>query len=448
MNQLSRFLLLLLLAPGAPLWAQDSTSAYSLQQCIDYGLQHQASLKESQLLDRQAGNDIGEARAPGLPQINGHAEIIDNINIQQQFLPANAFDPSAPSSLIVPIAFGVQYQGNAYLEASQMLFNGNYFIGLKAAKTYRELTQKQLATAKEDVAANISKAYYGVLINESRIDLTEANLTRIDSLLRETRAMYEAGFAEKIDVQRIQIAYNNQLTERDRTLRAIELSYALLKFQMGMPQGDEIKVAGDLESALSDVDSANVTAEYENRSEYQSLMTQRELAELSIKNENVNYLPRLNLFGRFGYNTGANELGDVFSGTWQDYALIGLSLDVPIFDGLGKKYRVQTARIEVQRIENQMELLENNIDLQTTQARINLLNSAQTLAVQRENVELATEVYDISRIKYQEGLGSNFEVVEAESDLTGAELNYYAAIYDVLIADIDLKRARGELKAD
>ncbi len=168
---------------------------------------------------------------------------------------------------------------------------------------------------------------------------------------------------------------------------------------------------------------------------------------LDLKNNTVQYLPRLD--ANFTYQR--NGAGQSFSSTWEGEnwftgAFVGLSLTVPIFDGLSKSYKIQQNRVQLRQIENQQAFLEDNIEVERFQSKTNLKNSLKALKVQEENMELAREVYEISRIKYAEGVGSNLEVVEADSALKEAETNYYSALYDALIAKVDLEKALGILK--
>lgn len=439
------------------LYAQQSDNAkveegMTLAECLEYAFQNNETLKNAALEQKIAKADVGVTKADGLPQINGSISYSNNVAIQTQFLPAVFFadDPTevpadAPP---VPVQFGVQHTGNAGISISQMIFDGSYFVGLKAARTYADLMQKNFNQSKVDITEQVMKAYYTVLVNEERQKLINSNFNRLDTLLNETQIMYENGFAEKIDVDRIRVQFNNAKTEKEKSNRLTEVSYLLLKFQMGMPIEQEIQLADDISSIDMKLEMEDeVDFKYTDRIDYETLQINRALVNLDLKNNRVQYLPGLTANASAGYNTGVNEFGMItdFSDQWFQYGFFGFSLDIPIFDGLRKYHNIQKNQLQLQQLENQTRQLENNIDLEIVQAKVNLQNNVETLEVQRENLELARNVYDVAKIKYQEGVGSNLEVITAEDELQTAETNYFSALYDALIAKVDLERALGDL---
>ncbi|WPP49908.1 TolC family protein [Catalinimonas niigatensis] len=432
--------------------AEQVQGKMTLEECLEYAYQNNATLKNAALEQNIAKADVGVTKADGLPQINGSISYNNNVAIQTQFLPAVFFadDPTevpadAPA---VPVQFGVQHTSNAGASISQMIFDGSYFVGLKAARTYADLMQKNFNQTKVDLAEQVMKAYYTVLVNEERQKLINSNFNRLDTLLNETRIMYENGFVEKIDVDRIRVQFNNAKTERDKTIRLTEVSYLLLKFQMGMPIDQEILLADNIGDINMDLEiEEEVNFEYSHRIDYATLQINRELVSLDLKNNRVQYLPGLTANASVGYNTGVNDFGMItdFSDQWFQYGFFGFNLDIPIFDGLRKHHRIQKNQLQLQQLENQTRQLENNIDLEIVQAKVSLQNSVETLAVQQENLELARYVFDVAKIKFQEGVGSNLEVITAEDELQTAETNYFSALYDALIAKVDLERALGNL---
>lgn len=431
---------------------EEARGAMTLEECLEYAYQNNATLKNAVLEQRIAKADVGVTKADGLPQINGNISYNNNVAIQTQFLPAVFFaeDPSevpadAPP---VPVQFGVQHTSNAGASLSQMIFDGSYFVGLKAARTYADLMQKNYNQTKADLTEQVMKAYYTVLVNEERQKLINSNYNRLDTLLNETRIMYENGFAEKIDVDRIRVQFNNAKTERDKVNRLAEVSYLLLKFQMGMPIEQEILLADEISEIDMNLEVRDEQDfEYSDRIDYATLQINRELVSLDLKNNRVQYLPKLTANASVGYNTGVDEFSMItnFSEQWFQYGFFGFGLDIPIFDGLRKYHRIQKNQLQLQQLENQTDQLKNNIDLEIVQAKVSLQNSVETLTVQEENLQLARDVFDVAKIKFQEGVGSNLEVITAEDELQTAETNYFSALYDALIAKVDLERALGNL---
>ncbi|QDH81275.1 TolC family protein [Echinicola soli] len=422
---------------------------FTLEESVQYALENNADAKNALLETFASKASVGEQVAQGLPQINGSFDFTKNVSIPVMFLPNEGpfADPDNPSD-VIPVQFGVNYQSGISVTVNQMIFDGSYFVGLKAARTYRQLSEFDKEKTENDVIENVKKAFFTVLVNEERQQLAEANLARIDTLLQETTALYEEGFAEKIEVSRVKVQYNNIRTELDKINAASEISKQLLKVQMGLPIEYEIRMT----ESLRDLNQPEqITDLLDNpgyrRVEMDQLQTNWELVKLDLKNNTVQYLPSLNANFTYQRNGAGQQFNTLWDGeNWFTGAFVGLTLNVPIFDGLAKAKRIQQNRIQLQQIENQIDMLDDNIVVERFQARTNLQNNLKTLDVQRENMELASEVYEISRIKYTEGVGSNFEVVEADSDLVEAEINYYSALYDALISKVDLEKALGILR--
>ncbi|MFL0683253.1 MAG: TolC family protein [Algoriphagus aquaeductus] len=423
----------------------------NLNEALEYALENNAATKNARLELLISKATIKETTAQGLPQLTGSYNFDYNPKIPVVFLPNQPpfGDPTNPSD-VLPARFGVSYSSGLGVNLNQMIFDGSFFVGLRAARTLEELTNKDLQKAENDVVENVKKAYFGVLVNQERIRLAEANLGRIDTLLKETKALYEAGFAEKIDVSRIQVQRNNIYTQVQRSQTALEISKQILKVQMGMPIEYDILIQESLKEINAQEDVMQLMSDQgRDRIELEQIATQIELTGLDLKNNHAQYMPKINLVGNMRRNGAGNELQTVFnSNNWFGSSLIGVSMSVPIFDGLAKSARIQKNRIQISQLENQRMYLKENFKNELYTAKSNLRNDLYILEVQKENLELAKEVFEIARIKYQEGVGSNLEVVEADAALIEAEINYLGSLYDSLISKVNLEKALGLLKAD
>ncbi|GAB3766256.1 TolC family protein [Spirosoma pomorum] len=424
--------------------------SFTLQQAIDFALRQNINVKNSVLDGVSAEGRIREIKASALPQVAGSASLTDNLIIQRAFLPANFFDPNAsPDAPAVPVQFGVKYSGNATINLNQVIYSPSLNVGLRAAATYRELAQRNLQGSKVTVAEQVAKAYYSVLVSLERAKLLDYNISRLDTLLNETRALNQQGFVEKLDVQRLDVQANNLRAERQNVQNLLELSYTLLKFQMGMGINDEITLAEQLQDRSVDdlrpLISSDPTFRYSSRIDYSTLETQIKLAEQDIELTQKGYFPTLAGFANYGYNSGRNAIGQLITAPWLNFATVGLSLQVPIFDGFQKRYQIAQKRVTLQKAHNSGELLRNSIDLQIRQSSITLRNGLQSLETQQRNRDLAQEIVRVTRIKYKEGVGSSIEVLNAEASLREAQTNYFASLYDFLIAKVDQDRALGRL---
>jgi len=427
------------------------TQYFTLQQCIDYAIENNENVKIAELETGISKAKVGEYLSQGLPQVDASVSFNKNFVIRKTFVPANIFDPTAPEGELFEVAFGTPYDGLIGLNFSQMIFKGSFFVGLSASRTYVELSKKQLHRTTIDVVEGVTKAYYTVLVNEIGINLLETNHKRLDSLLSDTRVMFENGFAEKIDVNRTQVEYNNIETQLINAKKMLDISEQLLKFQMGMPVMENLEIVQKLEDMDFQLDELfKLETSFKRRIEYSILETQLELAYVNMKNNRVQYIPNIDLILGWGMNAGVADFDDIWrfgeETIWPNYSVAGLSMYIPIFDGLYKSKIIQQNKLQIQQLGYRKEMLENTINLEVQEKKTNVQANLDQLENQQENMKLAEEVYNTTRIKYQEGVGSNLEVIEADNALVQSQTNYYNALYDALISKIDLEKALGVLE--
>jgi outer membrane protein len=472
-------ILVLLVTTVAMTYAQESQPAqsFTLEQCVQYALENSNTVKNAVIDQRIADARVKETRGIGLPQVSGNITLQHNQKLPRFFatkqtafgfsgMPVDEYDNFLPGVADTDVVasrnfFQLPSSGNAGLTINQLLFSSSYLVGLKAASTYRQLSERTADQSREQTSQQVIKAYYGVLINKDRMKLFETNIERVESLLKTTKALNENGFAEGIDVDRIQVTLNNLKAERDKFVNLQELSLQLLKFQMNYPMQDPIDVVGDIadlkvdESVLNEY-SANW--DYKERVDYQLLETNKVLQELDIKNKYSEGLPSLSAFANLGYATQSPNIGGLFKtetnitddgslgpDKWYPATSFGISLNVPLFSGLQRNYKLQQAKLNLQKIENGFVTLKSSIDLEVKQSAITYLNSIKSLQAQQENMRLAENIARVTRIKYEQGVGSNIEVIDAESSLKESQINYYSALYDALVAKVDLDKAYGKL---
>ena len=427
-----------------------NAQTYSLKQAVDYAIAHQVQVKNSQIDLQNASAKINEIKAMGLPQVNGSLALTNNLILQRVFIPAKIFNPAAAEGELIAAKFGVDNSGFANVGLSQLVFDGTYLLGLKASSVYKDLAVKSVTQSKQQVAENVTKAYYGILVNEKRQGLLALNVARLDTLLKETRELNKQGFVEKIDVQRLDVQANNLRTELENIERLQALSYSLLKFQMGYPMEEPIRLSESLEKVELATFNTNAAGDfnYTNRIEYSILQTQENLAELDLKSIKAGFLPRLVLNANYGYNAGANAFSDLMTKQWFDNAAITVALQIPIFDGFSKKYKAVQSANNLQKVRQSYSLLKSSIDLQRSQASITMKNALESMKEQKANLDLANEISRVTRVKYQQGVGSNLEVLNAESSIKESQANYFTALYNALIAKVELEKANGTLYID
>lgn len=444
--------------------------AFSVEDCVNYALENATSLKNATLDEKIAEARIKETIGIGLPQISGSIAAQHNPTLPRFFAEYNpassiGLTPNQAQQLGVSQGdvyaarnfFQLQSGGDASLSINQLIFNGSYIVGLQASKAYKELSVNQKAETVGRVKADVAKAYFNVLINRDRLALFTVNLARLDTLYRNTIQLNKNGFAEDIEVDRLKVSLNNLKSEQSNFENLNLLSIRLLKFQMSYPLNEPLELSGTIEDVLSlplgeEMNDIN----YQNRSDYRVLMSNKQLQELNIKNKYAEALPTIGAFANLGYSTQSPTFSGVFStnsdfneqqgvgpDSWYNYSQVGLSLNWNMFTGLQRNYQIQQQKIELEKINNSVDQFESLIEVEVIETSLTLKNALSRLEVQKENSELAEKIYRITQLKYEEGVGSNLEVVEADNALKEAQTNYYNALFEAVVAKIDLNLALG-----
>lgn len=469
MKKFLSFSILLLLAI-ASVYAQGVTTL-NLEEARKYALENSPLYKNAVLDERIASARVKETVGIGLPQVNGSVQLSHNERLRRAFFavgpnnPITAGNPefdALPDGSVIAVEnfFQLRSSADAGLSINQLIFNGSYLVGLQAANAYKDYSEKARIQTKEELINNVTRAYYAAVINKERVKLFETNIARVDSLLKNTKALYENGFAESIDVDRIQVSLNNLRTERDNFYNLQLLFIENLKMQINFPMAAALDVNESITSIGLDANILDYQQNwsYSDRPDYAVMETQRKLQSLDVKNNMAEGMPSISAFANLGYFTQSPNVGGLFRtdtdipsndfvgpDKWYPYSAFGLTLNVPIFSGLQRNYKVQQSRLTLQKIENGFTSLKSGIDFEIKQAITNYQNSKRSMEAQESNMALAEKVARVTKIKYNEGIGSNLEVIEAEAALKESQINYYNALYDVVIAKTDLEKAFGKL---
>jgi len=450
-SRIIRSIFILFLGGGIPSLAfAQGPLDLSLKDCIDYALKHQPSVK-SVLLDQQISDAQNrEITGSAYPQISATGNFTDNVVVQKQLIDVSMFDLSGrtPKGTLAPFEFGLPYNAAGSITLTQTIFDGAVLVALQAKKTVEELARKNILETERDVKVNVSKAYYNVLVTREELTDLKGNLQSLQEAAHQTEEMYKNGFAEKLDEDRLSVQLTNLQTQIIAIGNALELGQQLLKFQMGMPITTPVRLTDtltfdDVRRNLSDTSGFT----YDQRIEYSVLQTEKKENEYNLKRYKMAYLPTLNMNIVGGANRGSENFDYLsFNRFWYGYGFIGLNLNVPIFSGGERKSRVDEARLTVDKFQVALEGLRESIDLEQQQASSTLRNDLLAVSSQQANLRLSQEVFNTTQKKFQDGVGSNLEVVEAENDLKTAQTNYFNALYNAMIAKIDYQRAYGKIQ--
>lgn len=423
--------------------SKDTTMQLSIKQAVDYALKFQKDVINAELDAEIAKAKVNETIGIGLPQLNASFDIKDFEKIPTQLIPAEFF--GGPAGTYAPVQFGTRWNATAGLNASQILFDPSYLVGVSASKTYRELSVKNLQRTRLETAISVTKAYYSVLLIRERKKVVDVNVNRLDKLLNDTKAMYKNGFIEKIDLDRVQVTYNNISSEQDKITRFVDLSERQLKYQMGLPDNIQVLITDSLdEVAIKNLSIDGSLPELTKRIEYSILKTQEQLQLYNIKRYKGQYLPSLIAYGSLQAQAQRTEF-NIFEGgnRWYPTGIIGATLSINLFDGMQKNYRIKQENLALRKVRNELNNFENAISLEVNSARSALRDALSSLRIQDENLQLAESVVKTAKLKYDEGVGSNLEVLDSETSLKEAQANYFNSLYEAVIAKINLDKSLG-----
>jgi outer membrane protein TolC len=424
--------------------AQDANSSFSLKQAIEFAMNNQMNVKNAQIDEAIAKKKVDEITGIGTPQINASADLNKFIDIPTSFVPAQFFGGKAGE--FFPVQFGQPYTASAGVTATQLLFDGSYLVGLQATKTYTELSRRSTIQTKTETAVNVSKAYYGALVADARLLIIEANIDRVTKLFNDTKALNDNGLVEKIDVDRLELTLNNLKVEKEKVERFKLLSYALLKFQMGYDNSKALTLTDKLDESILVVTSIPDSVDYNKRPEYGVVNIQRQLQALDLKRTKAGYYPSLVAFGTASANASRSEF-NIFNTSykWYPTVIAGLKLNVPIWDGLQRHSQIAQSKLTLDKVDNAINLMKKGFALDYENAKTSYENNLSSLKIVKKNQNLAKEISRVSKIKYDSGVGSSLELIDAESSVKEADANYFNTLYETIISKIDLDKSLGTI---
>lgn len=438
---------------------------FTLPLAIEYAVENSIEMKKEKWNVIDAEERVKEFKAFGLPQLDA------GVNYNYYFL-----RPSQPTEdFLTPAVFGIlnefvfdqpidpgdpqtfnltfvrKQNLTGFLDFRALLFDGVFFEGLKAAKVSVDLERMRSSLTKREIAINVTQAYLGVLIAHENQTIIKSNIETIDRLLFETRETYKAGFAESLDVERLELSLENLKVEDENLTQMIELSKNILKFQMNYPLEKDIILLDKLDVMLDAIQVAPQkvlnpeSLDYTNRPEVQVLEKSMELDDYDIRRlglrwpvlkANINLQESLQRDKLFN----SNEAGFIAGG------YVGLNLSYSIFDGKLRESQQQRSKIRKEKTFLDLENFKRGMQLQSNNAQNRLITTKRTLENRKNILELTQDIYNKTNIKFKEGVGSSVEVRQAETSLYQAQADYISAMYDVILAKTDLDIALGNIK--
>jgi outer membrane protein len=432
--------LLLFLIIGGILQAQNSNGdlKLTLKEAQEYAIQHNKMVITSKMDVEASKIALWETISSGLPQISATGSFTDNLKLMTTLLPGEFF--GQPAGTKVPITFGSQYNSGASVQASLLLFNAPYYIGIETTKLAQKLSEQSLSKSELDTKESVSMAYFLILVSEKSLEILDGNIANLNETLKSTRVMFTAGMAESTDVD--QMISNVTMVENTRSSmqRTIEMNYNLLRFQLGVAADTKIVLTETLEGLTSEINiEALLSQQFDHKQNLNYLLieNQEKMSSLALKSQKASILPSLAGF----YSYGITGMGDkVSTQQWFQNSMTGLQLSIPIFAS-GQKYsQIKKAQINYEKAKTTKEMVTEQLLLQEKQLRYNLVNANLNYKSQKANVDVSKREYASMENKYRQGMASSLDLTQSNSLFLQAENNYVTSLMNLLQTKLALDK--------
>jgi len=429
------------LVPG-PVSGQDlAAREFSLQSVQDFAVTHSYDRKRSQLDIQTAQKQMRETLAIGLPQVESTVGYINNLKLATILIP-NFFEGKTDE--MIAVQFGTQHNTNVNFLVSQLLFNGSYFVGLQAAKIYKQLANQNHERTKLNVLETVTNTYYLILVSEESQRILSANLSNLEKTHYEINELYKEGFVAETDADLVQISVTRLKNSLQTIKRQREVALKLLKFQMGLDLNEKILLTDKLDGILENIDMDTLHStgfNLENNIDYNLLKTQEKLSEMDLKNEKMKLLPTVSAFYTFQWNAMRNSFNFFSSDEkWYQTQLLGVNVNIPIFKSGSQKTRVQKAAIAVKQARNAKQQAAEGLSLEAASARSDLESAYENHIHTQANMKLSNKVYDVTLVKYKEGIASSMDLTQAHNTFLIAQSEFIQAMSILLTAKNKLDR--------
>ncbi len=426
---------------------------YSLLEAQNYAIENSYESKNTYQDITIAKKKIWETTAIGLPQVNASVEYKHMLEVPTQLMPdfispavvgtnvryglltPNYLDSVASDSKF-PVQMGSKHDMTWGVTATQLLFSGEYIVALQASKIYLSLSEQQHEITKQKVKENIAKSYYLVLIALESRRILRSNKTNIDSILYESNELYKAGLIEETDVDQLKLTAKSIENALNSFNKQVEISYRLLKFQMGMDFNEKIILSDSLKTIIKLLDFDvlnNQKFDININADYKLMQIQEGLSSLNLKRERSTYLPSLTAYFSYSKNAQRNEFSFFDSDKdWYPTAVIGVKLEIPLFSSGMRHSKIQQKKLEFSKVKTIKKQLEQSLYLKVEQLKSNLTNSLATFNNQKESLTLAQKINNKTYTKYKTGVSSSIDLMQAQNQYLTAQSNYFQALLELL----------------
>lgn len=415
----------------------------NLEQAIQTGIKNNYSVRLSQFDMEKSQKKVREILAIGLPQVNAEGNFNNFVNLPTTVIPANMFNPNAPSDELLGVKFGTDFSVTGSVTLTQLLFDGSYIVGLQATKNLAALSQMMVKRTENETKNEIIRAYYTAIVADENIKTLKATLDVVSKIANETKIISDNGLIESQDAEQLQLTVSTLKNALSRAEMMREASYLSLKMQMGLSLDTTITLTENMDAILAsnDFNALKESALNLNQNlDHKMLETQITLNGLNMNNEKMKYYPSLGAFFTQQYQAFRNDFDFFADKPWYPATIWGLQLKVPVFSSGMRNARVEQAKVELEKSKVQLEQLDRALQLQTYISKAELTNAINSFNTQKEALALAESIQRKTMVKYKEGVVSSLELTMAQNQFLTAQANYIAAVFNLLSAKASLEK--------
>jgi outer membrane protein len=440
MHQLTRILAICAgflfwgLTAAAQKVADTLPQAATVQACVQYALAHYPLIQQALLDEKITDRQIRSKLADWYPQIGVNASYQNDFQLT-----------------VVPFNGAYLYNGTynnstAGISVSQNIFNSDVLLASRTRKDVLLQARQTTVSDKIDIAVNVSKAFYDVLLSEKEIEILGDDIARLERNLTDAYNQYRGGLVDKTDYKRATISLNNSKAQRRTEQETLKAKYAVLTQLMGYTGKDSLRLSYD--SALMEGETGLdtlVAPDYTKRIEYQRMLTQRRLQQAEVRYNKWSYLPTVTAGAAYNLNYLNPRFGSLYSNNFPN-SFAGLGVSIPLFEGNKRNHNIRIAELQLTRIDWDLINLQNTINTQYAQSLAEYKSNLNNYHVQRENLSLARDVFNTIELQYRSGIKAYLDLITSETDLRTAQSNYSDALYQVLSSKLDVERALGTVQ--
>jgi outer membrane protein TolC len=421
-------------------------NSFSLAEAQEYAVNNSYQVKDSQLDLEIAKKKLKETLSVGLPQIDASLDYNYFIALPTSLIPGEFFDQPGE---YIEVQFGTKHNATAGVVLQQLIFDGRYFIGLQYAKIYSAISEETLVKTRQDIKADVAQTYYMILVNEEALRVLDSTLVVLEKTRYETGQMFKEGFVEETDYDQLTLTVKATENSRNDLANQNQVSYNLLKYQMGLDLDEKITLTQSLDDVLREVNFdalINQTFVIDNNIDYRLISMQEQMKVLNLKNEKASYWPAIN--GSVILQTNAQRDEFTFTNTgelWFPMSSAGATLSLPVFSSGMRKARVGQAKLELEQVRNAKTQLKEGLELDLLRSRSSFNTALENYYNEEENVALSRKIYRKTLLKYNEGVATSAELTQQHNQFFDAESRYFRNTLALLNAKIELDKVLGNL---